>query len=399
MPEGEYVGSIISSAGGTGVNINFDGNGGLIFDSAATSYIAVQIQINGGAVYVAASDPAQPGQTGALGEGNATIQVGTSLTINPAGGSVPTTAGANVAFMTYGPNAGVGSVGVTTNRNINVGGSDVTYASATLGGMTDDWTQMNGAISLNEPPTIPTTFTARNGGRVDFGGTISGSGSVVVGNSIVEGDASTPGIAVNNNGTIVFGGQTFYTGSTTVSAGKLYVNGAIFSSSLVTVGAGATLGGTGSISSPVNILSGGILEAGQSGSGALTLSSSVTFNGPASVYFGGTPPAAGSPALVVNGIDTLNTNGNPVTINIASITGTGDYALIGYSGVQTAASNTFTLGELPNRAGHTCGGRQRVGPGRDLVGRVHSLDRDREHELGHDQHQLADPRRQQHTLY
>ena len=202
---------------------------------------------------------------------------------------------------------------------------------------------------MNEPPTIPTTFTARNGGRVDFGGSISGSGSVVVGNSIVEGDASTPGIAVNNNGTIVFAGQTSYTGSTTISAGKLYVNGSILSSSLVTVGAGATLGGTGSISSPVNVSTGGILEGGQSGSGALTLGSSLNFSGPASVYFGALP-AVGNPALVINGNDTLNTNGNPVTINIASITGTGDYALIGYSGVQTAASNSFTLGELPNRA-------------------------------------------------
>ena len=347
VPEGQYAGAIINSKGGTN-NINFDGNGGLIFDSAATSYTAAQLQINGGAVFIAANDPAQGGVTGALGEGNATIQVGTSTTNNPAGGAVPTVPTANVAFMTYGPNAGIGSVGVTTNRNINVGGSDVTYASATLGGMSDDWTQMNGSISLNEPPATPTTFTARNGGRVDFGGTISGSGSIVVGNATVEGDGNTPGIAVNNNGTIVFVGANSYTGSTAVTAGKLYVNGQIQSSSLVTVGSGTTLGGMGTISSPVTVLSGGILEGGQSGSGALTLGGSVNFNGPASVYFGGTPPAVGSPALMING--TLNTNGNPVTINIASIAGTGDYALINYSGVQTAPSNSFTLGTLPNRA-------------------------------------------------
>ncbi len=355
VPEGEYAGAIINSASGNPAeNVNFNGNGGLIFDSAATTYAAATLQINGGAVLIAANDPAVAG-TGtpsSLGEGNATIQVGTSVTINPSGSAqaIPTTPGAHIAFMTYGPNAGVGS-GPTlfTNRNITVGGTDVTYASATLGGMTDDWTQMNGNILLNEPPATPTTFTARNGGRVDFGGQISGSGSVVVGNAIVEGDATTAGIAVNNNGTIVFNGPETYTGATTVSAGKLYVNNSIQSSSLVTVGSGATLGGMGSVNSPVNVLSGGILEGGQSGTGALTLTNTATFSGPASVYLGGTLPAVGSPRLVLNGA--LNTNGNAVTINIASITGTGDFALISCSGgIQTAASNTFTLGELPNRA-------------------------------------------------
>ncbi len=268
VPEAELAGAIVNSSTASTTNVvSFDGNGGLIFDSPNTAYTATALQINGGAVYIAASDPAAAFTPSALGEGNAAIQVGTSVTVNPTGGTpVPTVPGAHVAFMTYGPNAGIGSLGVTTNRNINVGGSDVTYASATLGGMTFDWTQMNGNISLNEPPMTPTTFTARNGGRVDFGGTISGSGSVLVGNAIVEGDSTTPGIAVNNNGTIVFYGQNSYTGSTTVSAGKLYVNGSILSSSLVTVGAGATLGGTGSIAVPVNVSTGSILEGGQAGS-------------------------------------------------------------------------------------------------------------------------------------
>ncbi len=348
VPEGEYAGAILNSAN-SALNISFNGNGGLIFDSPQTSYPNGQFQVNGGAVFVAANDPAQSGQNGSLGNGTAAFQLGTGTATNPVGGAAaPTVATANVAFMTYGPNAGIGSVGVFTNRNINVGGPDVVYASATLGGMSDDWTQMDGNISLNESPTTPTTFTARNGGRVDFGGTISGSGSVLVGNSIVEGDGTTPGIAVNNNGTIVFAGANSYTGSTSITSGKLYVNGSLNGTSLVTVGSAATLGGTSSIASPVNILSGGILEGGQSGTGALTLSNSVNFTGPSSVYFGGTLPAVGNPELFFNG--TLNTNGNTVSISVASITGTGNYALINSSGIQTSASNSFTIGELPNRA-------------------------------------------------
>ena len=299
VPEGEYAGAIINSAN-SALNISFNGNGGLIFDSPQTSYPNGQFQVNGGAVFVAANDPAQAGQNGSLGNGNVTFQLGTGTATNPVGGTpIPTVASANIAFMTYGPNAGIGSVGVFTNRNINVGGSDVTYASATLGGMTFDWTQMNGNINLNEPPTIPTTFTARNGGRVDFGGTISGSGSVVVGNSIVEGDSTSPGIAVGNNGTIVFTGAANYTGSTAITAGQLYVDGSLTGTSLVTVGSATTLGGAGSVNSPVTVSSGGILEGGHSGLGTLTLTSSVTFNGPVSINFGGTSPV-GNPSLVIS---------------------------------------------------------------------------------------------------
>ncbi len=376
VPEGEYAGPIIDAT--TGLNVSFNGNGGLIFESAATSYQTNTLQINGGAVFVAAFDPASgTTQTGALGSNSATMQVGTGVAVNPAGGGTAsiTTAGANVAFMTYGPNTnGINQAIQTTpiivtNRNIAVGGSGVVYNSATLGGMTDDYTAMNGNIALNQNPATPTTFFARNGGRVDFGGVISGSGSVVVGgNSVfVEGDASAAGIALNNNGSIVFGGTDTYTGVTTVSTGKLYVNGvfgsassaslAISSSSIssISVASGASLGGTGTVTGAVTVLSGGILEGGLSGTGALTLANSaagggLTFSGPASVYFGGLN-AVGNPSIVINGANTLNTNGNTVTLSIGAIPGTGDYALIGYNNIQTSSSNTFTLpATLPNRA-------------------------------------------------
>jgi fibronectin-binding autotransporter adhesin len=362
-PEGEFLGSIVNTNPGTGVNMSFDGNGGLIFASNATSYTVSSLQINGGAIFVAASDPAAVGQTGALGSGTATMQVGTSTTINPAGAggatAVPTTAGAQLGFMTYGSNAGVGSSPTEiTNRNIAVGGSGVTYASAVLGGMTDDYTAMNGSIQLNESPgTAATTFTARNGGRVDFNGNISGSGSVIVGDSYVEGSVSPQtGIFLNNNGTIVFAGSDTYSGGTSITAGKLYVNGSLSAASTaslpssVTVNSGATLGGQGTISGSVSLASGGILEAGQAGSGTLTLNGGLTFNGPASINFGGLF-SLGSPPLAITGTNTLNVNSNPVTINITgAIPGTGNYALIGYNSIQSSSSSFTLATPLPNRA-------------------------------------------------
>jgi fibronectin-binding autotransporter adhesin len=355
-PEGEFSGAIINSVAGQQNNVSFDGNGGLIFSSLATSYTASTLQINGGAIFVAASDPAAFLQNGALGSGTATIQCGTSATINPDGGTpVATSPGAHLAFMTYGPNGGISGVAaptVVTNRNISVGGADVTYASMVLGGATNDYTAMNGNISLNEPVATPTTFTARNGGRVDFGGVISGNGSVLINNSIVEGDATTPGIALNNNGIIVFNGANTYTGTTTITAGKLYINGGNLSTttntSSIAVGTGTTLGGMGTINGPVTVAGGGILEAGQAGVGALTLNSSLTFTGSASIAFGGLSPV-GNPGLFIAG--GLNTNGNPVTLSFTSTMSVGDFALVNYPGV---ATNTFVLpASLPNRAAGT----------------------------------------------
>ncbi len=282
------------------------------------------------------------------------MQVGTSNNVNPGGGTSFTSPGAHIGFMTYGPNhgwLGTLSPSLTTARIIAVGGTGVTYASAVLGGMTDDWTAMNGNVSLNENPATPTTFTARNGGRVDFGGVISGSGSVLVGNSIVEGDSTAAGIALNNNGTVVFAGTNTYTGPTTVAQGNLYVNGSLSASSLGLRRLGATLGGQGTVKGPVTVQGGGILEAGQAGAGQLTLASSLTFNGPASIYFGGTlSDALGSPGLKISTANFLNTNGNPITINIANISSVGDYALIGYPSINPSGTNLFTLGTLPNRA-------------------------------------------------
>ena len=355
-PEGEYRGAIINSAGGSN-NINFDGNGGLIFSNANSSYTAATLQINGGAIYVAASDPAQTGVTGALGQGNATMQVGTSASVNPGGGTaVPTTAGAHIGFLTSGPNGGVGgSPTETSGRNIAVGGTNVVYASAVLGGVTNDYSQLTGTVALNEDPTTgrTTTFTARNGGRVDFTGNISGIGSVLVDNSIVEGDATTTGIALNNNGTIVFSGtNNTYTGATTVNAGKLYIDGTQTGSTFTVNGAGATLGGKGTIAGGVTIGAvgaGGALEAGHAGVGTLTLNGGLTFSNAGAINFNELP-AAGAPGSLNIATGVLNTNGNTVTINITTaIPGLGSYALLDYNGGVNAS--LFTLsGSLPNRA-------------------------------------------------
>ena len=70
LPEGQFSGAISNTGGSTiGVNMNFDGNGGLIFASSASSYLAQTLQLNGGAVFLSTGDPAAAGQNGPLGIG------------------------------------------------------------------------------------------------------------------------------------------------------------------------------------------------------------------------------------------------------------------------------------------------------------------------------------------
>ena len=151
VPEGEYSGAISNSAG-TALNLSFDGNGGLVFDSVNSSFSTATIQVNGGAIFVAANDPAQPGTNGAFGQkcnhfADRHQHRGEPRRWN----AVPTTAGANLGFMTFGPDHGIGSTSptVVTARNITVGGTGVNYASVVLGGASDDYTAMNGNILLN----------------------------------------------------------------------------------------------------------------------------------------------------------------------------------------------------------------------------------------------------------
>ncbi len=344
-PEGEYAGAIINSntAGAGGIVVNFSGNGGLIFASPTSSYVAQTLQVNGGALFVGTGDPAAAGQTGPFGSGAAALQIGTSAT----------SGGSNLGFMTYGANAGVGPVPtIITNRSLVVGGNGTPSTSVVLGGFTDDYTAINGSITLNGSATFTANGLAA-GGRVDFNGTISGSGAVAVGNgssTYVEGDSNAngiQGIQLTNNGAVVFAGANSYTGPTTIHNGELYVNGSLNAASAVSVLPGATLGGKGTVSGAVTVQAGGMLEGGQLGAGTLTLGGGLTFSGNGSVINFGGLAASGGPGIKVNGSLSIS---SPVTINVTgAIPAVGNYPLISSSSPSLLAGN-FAVGTLPGRA-------------------------------------------------
>lgn len=111
-------------------------------------------------------------------------------------------------------------------------------------------------------------------------------------------------------GTLTLTGASTYTGATTVSAGRLQINGSS-SATNYTVQSGATLGGSGTITGNVTVQTGGALEHGISGAAALAITGNLTL--PSGVIV---RPAAGAAAA-------------------------GTYAVLTYSGTLTGTP-TFT---------------------------------------------------------
>ena len=365
VPEGEYAGAI-SNSSLAAVSVTYGGNGGLLFTSSASSFSAASLQLAGGGLFIGSADYAN-GQTGPLGSGTSALVIGVTS------GTSATASGANLAFMTYGPNSRIiGSSPSTlfTNRNIIVNPVPGN-GGVVLGGFTDDYTAFNGGVQLNGPAT----FYASQAGRVDFTGPISGSGGVQIGASspvYVEGAGAT-GIQLGSNGTIAFTVANSYSGSTTVASGRFLVNGSLYASSTastVSVSAG-TLGGTGTIYGAVVISNNAppttMIEAGMTAGSPLTLANGLTVpfnysNGSYVIFQFDSLAPAGSPGLVVdNGLTNVGNVGssaNTQEIQITgAISGTGTYALIetDSSGTQSLASGvsngTFVLNPLlPNRA-------------------------------------------------
>ena len=109
-----------------------------------------------------------------------------------------------------------------------------------------------------------TLTLAMPSGAADFAGTIFDSV-----------DGGRVSVVKTGAGHQVFSGTSGYTGNTTVDGGMLSVNGSIVSSPLVTVNAGGTLGGTGTVGE-VSIKAGGTLAPGNS-IGTLTVQGNLTF--------------------------------------------------------------------------------------------------------------------------
>ncbi len=226
--------------------------------------------------------------------------------------------------------------------------------------------QIVGATQINVAGTLDNSGTV---GAIDLeGGTLTGSGTVgavmlgpgggaILGNinssadyvfqsGIVSGAlGGTAGLIKTGSGTVTLLGSNSYQGPTSVNFGKLVVNGAL-TASAVTVGSGATLGGSGSNAGTVTVNSGGHLAPGNS-IGTLT-TGDLSLSGVYDVELGTTGASHASPGQS----DRVNVTGNLTlggTLNLIDNAGAngngafspGSYRIFTYSAAQSGAFATI----------------------------------------------------------
>ncbi|WP_088157986.1 autotransporter-associated beta strand repeat-containing protein [Achromobacter xylosoxidans] len=178
-----------------------------------------------------------------------------------------------------------------------------------------------GAVTVSQGNILA---VGANGGNSSFSGQINGKGR----------------LTKTGAGSMVLSGANTLAGSTSVTAGSLWVDGSLASSDVV-VYSGATLGGAGSIAGNVEVLDNATLKlmAGHTLSvGSLALDANSIVNASLGA------PALGGGAALVNVAGDL-TLGGTLNISDAGGFGTGVYRLMNYGGSLT--DNGMRFGNLP----------------------------------------------------
>jgi autotransporter-associated beta strand protein len=171
------------------------------------------------------------------------------------------------------------------------GGTTVTAGLLTMGSASA-LGSTSGQLTVNGGTLNMASFNLTVGNLTGSGGTISGTaggtrtltigqGNGTGGNfqgSIANGSGGTTALTKIGTGTITLAGTSTYTGNTTISAGTLLLDGTHTGGGLYSLSSNATLGGSGSTASTLNVS--GIIAPGNS---IDTLDTgTVTWNGAAS---------------------------------------------------------------------------------------------------------------------
>jgi fibronectin-binding autotransporter adhesin len=355
-------------------------------DSLATAPITANFNLNGGSIFATliASGTGTGTGNGAAVTRNFNWNNGTIANYNANGGttgltvSLPTLTLAATGTHTFSIDAGqLGTVtsviaGSGALTKIGPGSLALDGANTYFGGTT----LSAGSLQLGafNSSALGTGGLGVNGGTLDLNANgitvaaLSGSGGLITdssvamgtttltsaqnGNSVFSGKIADGGngtllaLTMNGTGSLALGGANTFSGPMNVNSGKVYINGSVATTS-ISVADGATLGGSGSASSgtaTVGSFSGGIVEAGYSGSGSLTLGG-LAFNTTDTVNLSNPNNYKSVPAINVTGSNGLFTNGT-VTVNVLGTppSGTGLDHVLKYSGAIGGTGYNFVLG-------------------------------------------------------
>jgi autotransporter-associated beta strand protein len=230
------------------------------------------------------------------------------ITISPLGNLVFTnnsTAGASVGTaattitnggsVTFADNSSAGTATIANNFTLLfTNRSTAGNATITTNGVTTfsgNSTGGNAQLIVNAGANLTFEFTTGpNGDNQITAGSIAGAGNYILpGKTLTVGSnnlsTEVSGVIVGaggslvktGSGTLTLSGTNTYTGTTTVNAGSLLVDGSIASSSLTTVNSGAALHGSGTVG-PTIVNAGGFLVPGPVGTpGSINVAGSLAF--------------------------------------------------------------------------------------------------------------------------
>jgi autotransporter-associated beta strand protein len=195
------------------------------------------------------------------------------------------------------------------NQTLSLGSNNLTVtstAASTLGGVLY-------AAGANNKYTINGTGALLASSTTGELIIHTAAGALTVNTPVVTSGATAGLLTKTGSGSLILGGSNVYTGTTRVAGGKLFVNGSLSNqNATLTVDAGATLGGSGTVGRNVTIADGGKLEFNLSTPAAshvpLTRSTSRTF-----AFSGSSVLTITAGANAAPGLYTLITGGNNIT--------------------------------------------------------------------------------------
>ena len=248
-------------------------------------------------------------------------------TITQTGGTVTATGG--IDFGGGGPNSGI--------YNLNGGTLTTPYLSKNNSGTSI--INFNGG-TLRTSATNANYLQGHTAANVLSGGAVIDTNgfSITIAQALLDGGGGG-GLTKDGTGTLTLSGANIYTGATTVSQGKLLVNGSISSSVLTTVTAGASLGGSGTVGA-LTIDSGAFVTPGNS-PGTLTVNGNYTQAGQYTTEIAGTAAGSGYDQIGVTGSVNIS-GGSLVTMFSGAGYNVGDLLFILTNDLTDAVTGTYT---------------------------------------------------------
>jgi autotransporter-associated beta strand protein len=221
--------------------------------------------------------------------------------LGDATGSTSVAAGSTLAFSHL---AGSGFAYSTAEQTtINGNGDNTNGRAGAIDNLADD-NSFAGPITLASASTIAASAGSLTlTGGIDTAGnqlTLDGSGDITVGSAAITGAGN---VVKNGSGTAKITVNSDWSGTTSLNAGTLLVDGSTTAQGAYTVADTATLGGGGSIDASVTVNAGGTVAPGDSAD-QLTLAG-LDLYGTLAIEIGGLTVGTLYDQLVVSGTTTL----------------------------------------------------------------------------------------------